>query len=88
MGLLFRNQRKPKGFNLKPRYYNERKEKLDNLRAKHDGKSDFETNREAYREQLHEAWSGKRNESGKGSGMRILIIFAILLLVAYQFLLK
>ncbi|MCT4624550.1 MAG: hypothetical protein N4A46_13095 [Schleiferiaceae bacterium] len=76
---LFKQQ-KPKQFNLQPRYYNERKERLAKLKAKYEapaGEEDFDA--KLYRDHLRSSWSQKRLTSSKGvNPIRVLVIFAVL----------
>lgn len=76
---LFKQQ-KPKQFNLQPRYYNERKERLAKLRAKYeapDGEEKFDS--KLYREHLRDSWSQKRlTGNSSQSAMRIMLIAAVL----------
>lgn len=81
---------KPRGFDLKPRYYDEDKERVDKLKARVKNDSPPIGNREAYREHLHENWQRRRltNSRKSFSTLRILLIFAALLALVYYFILK
>lgn len=76
---LFKQQ-KPKQFNLQPRYYNERKERLAKLRAKYEapaGEGKFDS--KLYREHLRDSWSQKRlTGNNSRSAVRIMLIAAVL----------
>ncbi len=79
---MFR-QRKPRGFSLKGRYYNEDKERRDNLLRKKDEKIPFD-DKEKYRERLRENWAYRRSTGGSQNfGLRVVIILAILVGLLY-----
>ena len=75
---LFKNQSKPRGFQLQHRYYDERKERLAQLGE------DSSSNPEARKQRLHEAWSAKRTTRSAGSSqfLRMAGIFLGLLVLA------
>lgn len=84
MGLFsaFSKQRQPRGFNLQHRYYDEKKAKMESLRAERQGQPlSVSENR---REQLREAWASKRTTNAKGSSARgPLMLILILGALAY-----
>ena len=78
-------------FNYKPRYFNERKERLDNLKEKYANKSDDDRN-DAYKitllkNNLKNDWAKtKKGPADGGTNKRLAIIIAILVGVcAYLF---
>ena len=76
---LFKNQNKPRGFQLQHRYYDERKERLSQLGQ------EAPQNREARKQRLHEAWTANRrlNTSSKNQFLRsAAIVFALLVLAS------
>lgn len=77
----FFGHRQPRQFNHKPRYHDERKDRLRILeRAEGVDEIPFQ-NKEKYRDRLRENWDLRRSQSaGKSDGFlqRILISFAIL----------
>jgi len=76
-------QRKPRGFDLKGRYYDEAKERRDNLLRKKDEKIPFD-DKEKYRERLRQNWEARRTTGASSNfGMRLLIIIAILVGLVY-----
>ena len=76
-------QRKPRGFGLKGRYYDEDKERRNNLLRKKDEKIPFE-DKEKYRERLRQNWEYRRSTgASKSFGTRILIILLILIGLLY-----
>ena len=76
---LFKQQ-KPKQFNLQPRYYNERKERLAKLKARYEaptGEEKFDS--KVYREHLRDSWSQKRLTGNSGSSMiRVMLIATVI----------
>ena len=75
--------RKPKGFNLKGRYFNEDRDRRDNILRKKDEKIPFD-DKEKYRERLRQNWEYRRTTSGKSNyGIRLIVIVAILVLLLY-----
>ena len=76
---LFKQQ-KPKAFNLQPRYYNERKERLAKLRAKYEapaGEEKFDS--KLYREHLRDSWSQKRLTGNSGNSMMRVMVIAVVI---------
>lgn len=76
---LFKQQ-KPKQFNLQPRYYDERKERLRKLKAKYEAPAEGEKfDTKLYREHLRDSWSQKRLTSNNSSStVRVLVIAAVI----------
>lgn len=84
MGLFsaFSKQRQPRGFNLQHRYYDEKKAKMESLRAERQGQPLSAS--ENRREQLREAWASKRTTNARGSSARgPLMLILILGALAY-----
>ena len=84
MGLFsaFSKQRTPRGFSLQHRYYDEKKAKMESLRAAREGQP--LSSAENRREQLREAWAAKRTTRAKGSAARgPLVLILILGALAY-----
>ena len=83
MGILngsFFRVRKPRGFNYKPRFYDERKERLQKLKSGH---LDEEHER---RERLRQAWSSKRTAQPlSGKTLWRLVIGALLVWAFIQY---
>ncbi len=75
---LFKNQNKPRGFQLQHRYYDERKERLAQLGQ------EAPQNREARKQRLHEAWTSNRRlkTSSKNQFLRSAAIVLALLALA------
>lgn len=94
--MLFGNAFKPRShyvYNYKPRYYDERKERLEKLKAKYD-KSTSESGEEGIipkitltKDQLRTDWQKhKRVSSNRAVNIRLAIIITLLVgLVAYIF---
>jgi hypothetical protein len=77
-------------FNYKPRYYNDRKERLENLRRKYDSKDSkthTDYNITLSKNNLKKDWAkSKSNGSDRSTSKRLAIIIALLVgIVAYIF---
>ncbi len=97
--MLFGNAFKPRGhyvYNYKPRYYDERKERLEKLKAKYENQgADNQENPESgdlpkisiTKDQLRSSWQRhKKVSSNRAVNIRLAIIITILVgLVAYFF---
>lgn len=83
--VLFKQHRN-KSFNYKPRYYDERKERLDNMKQKYEIKSDAEY-RIKRRTSFRDDWKSERKElDDNNSRRRLLVIFIFLAMGAYALL--
>lgn len=72
----------PKSFDFKPRYYDARKERLEEMkRNANTEKPVFVT--ENFRKKARDKWRSERNRSVKNSNFRVVAIVAILFLIAY-----
>ncbi len=72
----------PKSFDFKPRYYDARKERLEEMkRNAESGKELFVT--ENFREKARDKWRTERSRSVNASNIRVFAIVAVLFLVAY-----
>jgi len=75
---------KNKKYNYTPRYYDERKERLDNLKKKHGLIEDDNEGKRFNRTNFRNEWSqNSKIQSNKNSRIRFLVILAFLLLAAY-----
>ncbi len=72
----------PRAFEFKPRYYNERKERIEELKKKYDGDEAAVTT-DGFREKVHAKWRTERNKSVRSSNMRLVVIIAALFLLTY-----
>ena len=76
---LFKQQ-KPREFNLQPRYYDERKERLAKLKARYEapeGETKFDS--KLYREHLRDSWSKRRLTGNNSSSMiRVMVIATVI----------
>ncbi|XLS30430.1 hypothetical protein ACJD0Z_06305 [Flavobacteriaceae bacterium M23B6Z8] len=79
---LFKQQRN-KSYNYTPRYYDERKERLENLMKKKEVKKD-EDYFEGYRKKSYrEDWKAARNaQTDKNARLRFYVILAFLIMFA------
>lgn len=90
---MFGNAFKPRAhyvYNYKPRYYDERKERFENLKNKYKNKEESTTNSPKFRltkDQLKSDWKRqKKIASSRGVNLRLAIIIAILVgILAYFF---
>ena len=83
-------QTKNKTFGYTPRYYNERKERLQKLHEKHHGKDDGAVEGEFKRRvSFRDDWKTVNKEQvAKQSNSRIIIIIILLSIIAYLILEK
>lgn len=72
-----------KQFEFKPRYYDERKERLEELKKKYDGKEVRRTTL-SFREKVDGKWRHERSRSVSKSNLRLLLIIAILTFITYK----
>ncbi len=73
---------KPRRFDPKPRYYDERKERLEKLMAD----KSYPSAGEDYREHLREGWSKRRKTRvNHMSTLRVLLLAALLFAIARYF---
>ena len=76
-------QNKPRSFDLKGRYYDEAKNRRDNLLRTKDEEIPFD-DKEKYRERLRQNWDARRSAGASNNmGMRLIIIIAILVGLVY-----
>ena len=81
MGFFAR--RAPRGFQLKPRFHDERSERLRILKREEGVDEIPFQNREKYRERLRENWDLRRAQSaGKSDGFSKRLLLSLLFLVA------
>jgi hypothetical protein len=87
----FFKTKKPSQFNYEPRYYNERKEKMDErysrISRELNPNNNERTNTDVFRSSLREQW-GATHQRGNSSAVNKRVLFYIVLLVglAYYFL--
>lgn len=80
---LFRTQ-KPKTYNYKPRYYNERKERLDALIKSKESSSDDKYAKGYRPKGFRDDWKAARqSKDNKSSRLRFIVILILLLLFAW-----
>lgn len=74
-----------KKFDFKPRFYDERKERINELKKKYQSKDlDSRTYLEAdLRERISSEWRNERQKSTSSSNFRLVAIIAILFFIAY-----
>lgn len=74
---------KPKPFSYKPRYYDAKKEELDNLKKKYSGEKADGGISPDFREKLKQAWHIKEKKTGNISKMTLIVYFALAILILY-----
>lgn len=83
IGSLFKRN-KNKTYNYTPRYYDERKERLDNLKKKH-GLIEDESGEKGYRTtNFRDQWKqNSKAQSNRNTRLRLFVILIFLLMAAY-----
>lgn len=88
----FFKSKKPDQFYFEPRYYNARKEKMDERYARISREVNPEnsekTDTEVFRSSLRENWSANRVKNTNKTSYRVLFYIVILSGLAYYFLIK
>jgi hypothetical protein len=80
----FFKQHKNKSYNYTPRYYDERKERLNDLKKKHGVLENEDDTKIHTRRSFRDDWKqNSKIQSNKNSRIRFLVILAFLLLAAY-----
>lgn len=80
----FFRQHKNKRYNYTPRYYDERKERLENLKKKHGLIEDNSGEKSYRRRSFRDDWKqNSKIQSNRNSRIRLLIILILLLLFTY-----
>lgn len=80
----FFKQQRNKTYNYTPRYYDERKERLENIRKQKEAGKDKGYFDEYRRKSLREDWKAVRSKNqNKNSRIRFIIILILLLMLAY-----
>jgi uncharacterized membrane-anchored protein len=85
----FIRQNKHKTFEFKPRYYDESKERIDDLRKKYHKSGESQKAKvggEAMRAEMQQKWTGNRAAKVQSSNRRLLYIVIGLFAVAYYIL--
>ncbi len=77
-------QHKNRRYQYTPRYYDERKERLEELKRKKDSKSDVDYKIERRRKTYRESWkAARKTEYERNSRIRIWVIFIFLLILVW-----
>lgn len=80
----FFKQNKNKRYNYTPRYYDERKERMDNLKKKHGLIEDDNEGKRFNRTNFRDEWSqNSKIQTNKNTRIRFLVILAFLMTAAY-----
>lgn len=88
MKIIGFNTRKPKPFDYKPLYYDEKKERLENLKKKYAVEKTESGLSPDFREQLKSSWRIKERKTGNISRFTLLIYFALAALLIYYIFLR
>ncbi|MBW7867242.1 MAG: hypothetical protein H3C31_02830 [Brumimicrobium sp.] len=83
--IRFMKVNKNKRFEYTPRYYDERKERIEHLKKLYDeDSSDTQVKRDELRSQMQQAWRGKTYEKQKNAAnIRLIVILAVILVIVY-----
>lgn len=78
-------QNRSKTFDFKPRYYDERKERLESLRRKYSGEQNGEDHykKAQLRDRMTSEWRSAKPVKQGSSNVMLLVIIGILTLLAY-----
>jgi hypothetical protein len=80
---LFR-QKKNNTYNYTPRYYNERKERLDDIKKKYEVKTDESSINRSSNVNFRDEWlKNRKSTSDSNTRLRLIIILIFLFLFAY-----
>ncbi|PTM03902.1 MAG: hypothetical protein DA405_09075 [Bacteroidetes bacterium] len=80
----FIKQNRHKAFEFKPRYYDERQERLDKLKRKYEREKQIKkTNGEHMRENLSNSWQDARQTKVNSSNRMLMVIILALLSITY-----
>lgn len=80
--------RKPRAYNYKPLYYDEKKEKLENLRKRYEGGKTEGGLSPDFKDRLKSAWHIKQKRTGNISKTTLLIYFVLAALLIYYIFLR
>lgn len=78
----FFKQNTHRGFEFKPRYYDERKERLEELKKKYEGNR-VPVSSDKFREKINAKWRAERSRGRNASNLRLVVITGILFLLTY-----
>ncbi|MDR9373940.1 MAG: hypothetical protein RI565_03670 [Schleiferiaceae bacterium] len=81
-------QNRPSGFQFRPRYYDERQERLDKLRKQYQKEAEIRkekgyVERKMRRERLDGMFANRRRSEVKHSNRTLLLIIILLLFISY-----
>lgn len=87
--LFKQNSAKPFGF--KPRYYDARKERLEDMRRKYQedkasGNGLSSNMKGEFRARMHQEWSSHRSKSNFNANLRLILILGLLFAIAWKML--
>lgn len=74
---------KPKPFNYRPRYYDEKKERLENLKKKYESEGSNNGVSPDFRDRLRSSWKIKEKRIGNISKVTLLVYAALVAFIMY-----
>lgn len=74
---------KPKPFSYKPRYYDEKKERIEELKKKYEGSTSPDGVSPDFKERLRESWKIKEKKTGNISKGTMMVYFLLALVILY-----
>jgi len=84
MKFVFFHKQKPKGFEIKPRYYDKKKEENEE-RLKRLGLKDSDS-KERLRLQMRKKWGHEGRDEVKAKSTRLMLIYIAIILIVLYFL--
>lgn len=75
--------RKPKAFNYKPRYYDEKKERIEELKKRYSQETPNDELSPDFKKRLRESWHIKEKRIGSISKGTMLVYLALVILMIY-----
>lgn len=87
---IFR-QNRARGFEFKPRYYDARKERLEEIRKKYQqdkasGKGLSSNMKGEFRARMHDEWRSQRSKMNFNTNLRLIVILVLLSAIAWKML--
>lgn len=78
-------QNQARGFEFKPRYYDEQKERLEELKRRYNEEPTYKGERRniEFKGSMNSEWREMRKKSSTGSNVRLVAIIILLFLITY-----
>jgi hypothetical protein len=74
---------KPKQFSYKPLYYDEKKERLEELKKKYEDNTQHEGVSPDFKERLRSSWKVKERRTGNISKGTMVVYFVLVMVILY-----